>query len=93
MAHRSYVNASRDITWGDDDSRSLTLEQITLGAVLRIAMAVEKMADPYVRLVQRVAYLEKRLDEELTSGKRLRRRIIALRGVVTRTKKRPENKE
>lgn len=88
MAHRSYADASRNGNWGDDDSRALTLDQLQLGAMLRIAAALEKMADPYVRLLDRVASLSRRLDEELARGAKLRRQIVALRGVVTRTKKR-----
>lgn len=88
MAHRTYADASRDGSWGDDDSRAPTREELALGAMLRIAAAVEKMAQPYVNLLDRVAYLDRRLKGEADERRRLSRRIIALRGVVTRTKNR-----
>lgn len=89
MGHRSYADASRD-AYGCDGNPNL--DQLRFGALQRIAAAVEKMATPHVNLLDRVAYLSRRLDETASDVKSLRRTIIALRGVVTRTKKRAAGK-
>lgn len=87
MAHNSYADHSRD-NYGIPDNVPASLDQLKFGALARIATALERMAQPYVNLLDRVDYLDRRLKEEAEERRMLNRRIIALRGVVTRTKNR-----
>ncbi len=87
MAHKSYADHSRD-NYGCPDNVPANLDQLGFGALARIATALEKMAHPYVNLLDRVDCLDRRLKEEAEERRMMNRRIIALRGVVTRTKNR-----
>ena len=83
MTIRSYRNESR-IDWGTPDEGGLSLDQINTGALLRIADAVERMAENY-DLMQRdrdfwkesALSAERSLDTE-------HRRTAALRGLIKR---------
>lgn len=81
----SYKEQSRS-NWGSN-SGGLTLDQIQAGAVLRIADAVEKMAQRHTELIAQRDNFERRLRSEEGENEYLRRRVNALRGVVTKLKK------
>lgn len=72
--------------WGNTQDQALSMEQITLGAVLRIADAVEKMAQRYTELIGQRDYWER---QAVTAQKALdteRRRAASLRGHLKRKK-------
>ena len=85
-AHRSYAEESRS-NWGTSKEGKLTYEQITLGALLRIADATEKMALNHDRLVSDLEHYKKRTRGLCGQMERLNRSNSALRGHITRLKK------
>lgn len=86
MAFRGYKEASRDNWGGDAGNAGLSLEQINTGAILRIADAVEKMAQRYTELIAQRDHFERRYGEERNRTERLERSNAALRGHLKRAK-------
>jgi hypothetical protein len=84
----SYRDGSRD-NWGriTDDQGSLSIEQIQTGAFLRIADATEVMAKRYTELIEQRDRYEKFYRHEQRQNEHLKRRLVSLRGYVTRLKK------
>lgn len=82
---KSYREESK-INWGIATSQNLTREQIQLGAVLRIADAVEKMAQNYDHLLSDRDWYKRRYKEQSLEISRLRRSQAALRGYIKRLK-------
>lgn len=85
MTFRSYREESRS-DWGARDEGGFSLDQVNTGALLRIADAVEKMAESYDTMrrdrdvwKERALFARRRLDTE-------RRRTAALRGWITRAR-------
>ncbi len=83
MTHRSYRKESRS-DWGTRDEGGFPLDQINTGALLRIADAVERMAESYDEMrrdrdvwKESALFARRRLDTE-------RRRTAALRGWIKR---------
>lgn len=69
------------------DNEGLRADEVQLGAVLRIADAVEKMAGPYSRLVQDNEILKQRVEHFRQRVQKLERQLAATRGVVSRMKR------
>lgn len=86
MAWKSYRDGSRT-NWGTNND-VLTIEQINCGALLRIADASEAMAREYNRLISENQHLKSRVLSRNAEIERLLKQRSALRGVVTRLKKR-----
>lgn len=89
---QSYRQVSR-IDWGTCASK-LTLEEIQAGAILRIADATEAMAKNHVQLQAEVDRLNRWYDQARKRSAKLERSNVALRGHITRLKKklnRPNN--
>lgn len=63
-----------------------TNDDIKLGCLQRIADATEKMAQSYVALQADLAYYQKIYRDETAYRRKLERRIISLRGVITKQK-------
>jgi Mor family transcriptional regulator len=63
-------------------------DQIKAGAIMRIADAVEVMAKNYAKLIRERGYFERWYKEERESKNKLNRSNSALRGHITRLKKR-----
>jgi hypothetical protein len=84
---KSYRKGSL-IDWGAvlNDNEKLTTEQITMGAMLRIADATELMAKNYTELQSNLEMYKRRYNQEREKNYALRRRIDALRGHMTRLK-------
>jgi len=82
LIFRDYKIQSRDVDWGCnvDLNANLSIEQIQLGAILRIADAVEKMAESQDEF-------KNRYEEEKALRQKLAGTVIALRGVITKLKK------
>lgn len=85
MTFRSYREESRS-DWGARDEGGFSLDQVNTGALLRIADAVEKMAESYDTMrrdrdvwKERALFARRRLDTE-------RRRTAALRGWIKRAR-------
>lgn len=88
MPFKSYRKESRK-DWGEtNDSSLLTIEQINTGAMLRIADATEAMAKNYVALQAEAERYKRWYEEERRESASLRRRNIALRGQITKLRKR-----
>lgn len=64
-----------------------TVEHIQIGAVLRIADATEKMALRYTELIDKAARLDRSNDYLRTENHRQRLSISALKGQITKLKK------
>jgi len=86
MAHKAYREESKK-NWGTSDDGSLTDEQIALGAMLRIADALELMAKNHDQLVRDRDWHRERLKEEEARSKVMRRANAALRGHISQLKK------
>jgi hypothetical protein len=72
-------------SWGAADPA--TIEQLKLGCLQRIADATEVMAKRYSLLIEERDYWERRAKEERAAAERLRRSNAALRGAITRLKR------
>jgi glycine/D-amino acid oxidase-like deaminating enzyme len=83
---RNLREASRDL-WAANSESFVTTEEITLGSILRIADATEKMAANYTQLQNNKERYEKLYHLKVSEINKLYRRISALRGVITRQKK------
>ena len=68
-------------------NRIVTLEVIQVGALQRIADAVELMAQSYKALINDRDYYKRRFDGELKTAKSLSKSVSALKGVITKMKK------
>lgn len=86
MGHRSYANASR-LNWGREETEALNQDQIKLGCLQRIADATEAMARWHVELARERDNYKRWYEQEQERRNRAERRIIALRGVITRQKR------
>lgn len=88
MTARYYKQQSR-LEWYQDlpEDRQLSLDQVQLGAVLRIADALELMAQSHAKLQEDRDFYERRYKEESASSKRLAHANAALRGHLKRMKR------
>jgi len=84
MAHNSFKKRSKE-DWGCQNE-SLTMKQIKLGAILRIADATELMAKRHVELIYDRDYWEKRAKRAEAERDRACRVASALRGHLKRAK-------
>lgn len=87
MAFKDYRQQSRDVRWGTSDDR-MTLEQINAGSLLRIADALELSAKDREKLERDYKYVRSARDEYRRRCESLERRIAAMKGVITKLKKR-----
>lgn len=85
MAFRNYREASRE-NWGSEGR--LTNEELKIGALLRIADATEVMAHRHNELLADMERYKRYHKEAQASAKRLARSNAALRGVITKMKRR-----
>ena len=65
-----------------------TIEEINAGSLQRIADATEIMAKEYYKLLSDRDFYVRKFKEEYAQTKRLLRRIRALKGVITKMKRR-----
>ena len=86
MSHRGYRQTSR-LDWGTDESAALGIDQINTGALLRIADAVEQMAQRHTELMRERDFWERRATEEERALKVERHRTASLRGHLKRAKR------
>lgn len=82
---KSYREESRR-NYGTSNGE-FTLENIQLGALLRIADASEAMAKNHTQLLSDLEFYKRRFKEEQQAAQRLARRNATLRGLVTKMKK------
>lgn len=88
MSHQSYREESRK-NWGKDTSRGgLTDADVKLGALLRIADATEAMAKRHKELIDERDRFERLYKAELSRRCAWQRSAAALKGQVTKLKKR-----
>ena len=89
MPFKSYKKQSRDIDWGSTlpDNQSPCLDQLKLGAILRIADAAELMARNHAQLVEERDKYLRWYHEEQAVAERLRGTIRGLRSRITVLKK------
>lgn len=64
----------------------ITVEQISAGALLRIADALEIISKNYSQLLNDKEFYKSRYENERMVAARQQRRISALKGVITRGK-------
>lgn len=88
MAFKNYRDESRT-NWGTSQECSLNLDQINTGAILRIADATEVMAKHHQDLINDRDWYKKRYEEGLEDLKKLDRKITAMKGVITKLKRKP----
>ena len=86
MSFKDYRKESR-ASWGADQDRNLSIEQINCGALLRLADATELMCKDREKLERDYAYMRAERDRYRSSLESAERRIAALKGVITKAKK------
>ena len=86
MPFKSYKEESKS-NWGINSQEDLTIQQVQMGAILRIADAAEIMATNYIRLQNDNEYYKRRHKEQLKEIERLNRSRNALSGHLKRLKK------
>lgn len=87
MAFKTFQAHTKD-GWGIDVEKP-TLEQINTGCLLRIADAVDKMANPYMSLLREAKWNGERIERLEAEVARLTRSNAALRGAMKRAKAQP----
>ena len=87
MAFKNYREESRK-QWGQDQETSLNIEQITIGALLRIADATEAMAKNHVKLQEDYDRMKQSRDYNREKVQQLENSLRTMKGVVTKLKKR-----
>lgn len=70
------------------NTASATHEEVNVGSLQRIADACELMATNYIQLQRNEKYWKERAEENEACAKKAQRRIVALKGVITKLKKR-----
>jgi len=85
MPFKPYRDESR-ANYGSDQVGNLSLEQLRTGALLRIADASESMAREYNRLLDEARVQRRRAENLDRQNDTLRRRVAALKGVITKMK-------
>lgn len=75
---------SRAVWTQNDPEERRSTATLKLGAILRIAEATEKMAQNFTALQNDRDYYKRRVEDLYSQNKKLSRRIIALRGAITR---------
>lgn len=86
MAFKSFTDRSKE-TWGSSNE-TCSIKEIQLGAILRIASAVEVMARRYNDLIEERDRSVRLMKIMEGSWERERRSNAALRGQITKLKKR-----
>lgn len=87
MTFHAYKDESRRVNWGCND-RAPNTDELKLGALLRIADATEVMAREYQRLINERDMYKRWYDDVEDERDRLGRSNSALRGQITRLRKR-----
>ena len=88
MAFNSYKDEARK-DWGCTDRKPDT-DELKIGALQRIADATEVMAREYSRLIEQRNIYEEWWRKSKAYSERLERRNAALRGQITKLRKRVE---
>lgn len=84
---KSYRDGSKE-NWGVNDKKTLTLEQIQTGAILRIADATEVMAKRHIELITQRDMYERWYNQEVASHKITKKSLNSTKGHLTRAKNR-----
>lgn len=87
MPWKSYREESKADYGQETVSGNLCNDQLKLGAMLRIADAVEKIALNYQKLIDERDRYKRWYDDEIKKNEKHWRRQSALRGVITKLKK------
>lgn len=82
MAFKNYREESRK-DWGTESAGVLDREQIKLGAILRIADAVEKMAEEYSAIIRARNFYKDQSERLRSELDKARRSNAGLRGYIT----------
>ena len=83
----SYIKDESRKNWTHDESKNVTFSEINTGALLRIADAVEKMAERYTELIRDKEFLEVRVKGLRERNEFLERSNASLRGHLRSAKK------
>lgn len=86
MAWKDYRQESRK-NWGTETDGSLSHDQIKLGALLRIADALELVSKNHRNLIDERDRFEKYYREEQNDNQTQRRRVAGLKGYIRRLKR------
>jgi hypothetical protein len=75
--------------WGTtiEQESNISSDQIQLGAILRIADSLERIEQPYLRLLAERERYERWYNEEKVKRRKLEKQNAAYRGVINRMKK------
>lgn len=82
----NYIAESKKL-WHSTETQAPSLEELNLGCLQRIAAACEAMASNYDVLQRERNYYQKRTEEEIKANRELRLKNSALRGVITKLKR------
>ncbi len=76
--------------WGANQSVSLNQDQIKTGTMLRIADSLERMEQPYLKLISDLEYLRSRNKFLSEENERLRNSNRGFKSAITRLKNKSE---
>lgn len=93
MAFKSFKESTKSVSFGKQDDKELTLEEINTGAILRIADATEKMASNYTEMESNLEYFKDKCRRDAAKRASLERSNSSLKGHITRLKKVIKNNE
>lgn len=94
MPFKSYKSESR-VDWGTNipNDQQITAEKIQLGAILRIADAVELMTKRYQDLIDSRNWFQRRTEMAENELKTERKKNAALRGYIRKLKEKEAEKK
>ena len=87
---KSYREGSRE-NYGTYNE-NLKLDQIQLGALLRIADSLEKIEKPYADLINNAEFYKNCSQNARNRENKLKKKVAGLRGYITRIKKQGRKK-
>jgi hypothetical protein len=85
---KAYKEESRT-NWGAtvESETNINRDQIQLGAILRIADSLERMEQPFIKILEERDYYSRKHQENKAEIRKLKKSNAALKGVINKLKK------
>lgn len=88
MAHKNFIQESRDKNWGVETSGSLSSEQLNLGCMLRIANAADMLNQNITNLMGERDTYKRRYESEREAHLKTTKTKNTYRATINRLEKR-----
>lgn len=88
---KNYREVSRFNFGKLSDGESVSIEELQIGCMQRIADASELMSKNYLQMQSDMDWFRRKLQQERDDNKRMARRIAAYQGIIKKLKKHGKN--